>query len=86
MCIRDRAGTVGFLEPMEIPALDGTGVPLSLIHISCRNGPFHSQAAPESGVRLYNRETLEAKIAAAPERADIELPIEETLIVELYSK
>ena len=33
-----------------------------------------------------NRDTLEAKIVAAPAREDIELPIEETLIVELYSK
>lgn len=33
-----------------------------------------------------NRETLEAKIVAAATREDIDLPIEETLIVELYSK
>lgn len=33
-----------------------------------------------------NRETLEAKIVAVPNREDIDLPIEETLIVELYSK
>ena len=33
-----------------------------------------------------NRETLEAKVVAMPEREDIDLPIEETLIVELYSK
>ncbi len=33
-----------------------------------------------------DREKLEAKIVAVPERADIDLPIEETLIVELYSK
>ena len=33
-----------------------------------------------------NRETLEAKVVAAPAREDIDLPIEETLIVELYSK
>ena len=33
-----------------------------------------------------NRETLEAKIVAFPAREDIDLPIEETLIVELYSK
>lgn len=33
-----------------------------------------------------NRETLEAKIVAAPAREDIDLPVEETLIVELYSK
>ncbi len=33
-----------------------------------------------------NRETLEAKIVAMPNREDIDLPIEETLIVELYSK
>jgi small subunit ribosomal protein S4 len=33
-----------------------------------------------------NRETLEAKIVAVPDREDIDLPIEETLIVELYSK
>lgn len=33
-----------------------------------------------------NRETLEAKIVALPEREDIDLAIEETLIVELYSK
>ena len=33
-----------------------------------------------------NRETQEAKIVALPEREDIDLPIEETLIVELYSK
>lgn len=33
-----------------------------------------------------NRDTLEAKIVAAPAREDIELPIEETLIVELYSR
>lgn len=33
-----------------------------------------------------NRDALEAKVVALPERADIDLPIEETLIVELYSK
>lgn len=33
-----------------------------------------------------NRDTLEAKIAAVPNREEIDLPIEETLIVELYSK
>jgi small subunit ribosomal protein S4 len=33
-----------------------------------------------------NRETLEAKIVAVPNREEIDLPIEETLIVELYSK
>lgn len=33
-----------------------------------------------------NREAWEAKIVAAPAREDIDLPIEETLIVELYSK
>ena len=33
-----------------------------------------------------NREALEAKIVAFPAREDIDLPIEETLIVELYSK
>ena len=33
-----------------------------------------------------NRDTLEAKIISLPERDDIDLPIEETLIVELYSK
>ena len=33
-----------------------------------------------------NREVMEAKIVAVPEREDIDLPIEETLIVELYSK
>ncbi len=33
-----------------------------------------------------NREAMEAKIVALPEREDIDLEIEETLIVELYSK
>ena len=33
-----------------------------------------------------NREALEAKIVAFPAREDIDLPIEETLIVEVYSK
>jgi small subunit ribosomal protein S4 len=33
-----------------------------------------------------NRDALEAKVVAMPSREDIELPIEETLIVELYSK
>ncbi len=33
-----------------------------------------------------NRETLEAKVVALPNREDIDLPIEETLIVEFYSK
>lgn len=33
-----------------------------------------------------DRGTLEAKIVAIPEREDIDLPVEETLIVELYSK
>ena len=33
-----------------------------------------------------NRDTMEAKIVALPEREDIDLGIEETLIVELYSK
>lgn len=33
-----------------------------------------------------NREGMEAKIVAFPAREDIDLPIEETLIVELYSK
>ena len=34
----------------------------------------------------YNPQTYEAKIASIPERDDIDLPIEEHLIVELYSK
>lgn len=33
-----------------------------------------------------DRNTLEAKIVSLPDREDIDLPIEETLIVELYSK
>lgn len=33
-----------------------------------------------------NRQTQEAKILSYPDREDIDLPIEETLIVELYSK
>lgn len=33
-----------------------------------------------------NRDTMEGKVVAAPERDDIDLPIEEHLIVELYSK
>ena len=33
-----------------------------------------------------NRETLEGKIIALPEREDIDLAVDETLIVELYSK
>ena len=33
-----------------------------------------------------NRETMEAKVVAIPAREDIDLEIEETLIVELYSK
>lgn len=33
-----------------------------------------------------NRNTLEAKVLAFPEREDIELAVDETLIVELYSK
>lgn len=33
-----------------------------------------------------NREALEAKVVAMAAREDIDLPIEETLIVELYSK
>jgi len=34
----------------------------------------------------HNREALEAKIVAIPAREDIELDVQETLIVELYSK
>ena len=33
-----------------------------------------------------NRETQEAKVVALANREDIDLPIEETLIVEFYSK
>jgi small subunit ribosomal protein S4 len=33
-----------------------------------------------------SRDTLEAKVIAVPSREEIDLPIEETLIVELYSK
>lgn len=33
-----------------------------------------------------DRDNLKGKIIAVPERADIDLPIEETLIIELYSK
>ncbi len=33
-----------------------------------------------------NRDNAEAKVVALPNRADIDLPVEETLIVELYSK
>ena len=33
-----------------------------------------------------NRETLEAKVIAMPTRDEIDLAVEETLIVELYSK
>jgi len=34
----------------------------------------------------FDREKLEGKIVAVPNREEIDLPIEETLIVELYSK
>ncbi len=34
----------------------------------------------------YDASNLIAKVVAAPARADIDLPIEEHLIVELYSK
>ena len=34
----------------------------------------------------YDRDHLTAKVAGVPQRADIDLPIEEHLIVELYSK
>lgn len=34
----------------------------------------------------YNRDAYEAKVIAQPERDDIDLPVEEHLIVELYSK
>jgi len=34
----------------------------------------------------YDKNTNEAKVVAFPERSDIDLPIEEHLIVELYSK
>ena len=34
----------------------------------------------------YNRAQFEAKVVALPERDDIDLPVEEHLIVELYSK
>jgi len=34
----------------------------------------------------FNKNTNEAKVVAYPERADVDLPIEEHLIVELYSK
>lgn len=33
-----------------------------------------------------NRDAMEAKVVAMPNREDIDLPVEETLIVELYSK
>jgi small subunit ribosomal protein S4 len=33
-----------------------------------------------------NRETLEGKVVALPNRDEIDLPVDETLIVELYSK
>ena len=33
-----------------------------------------------------NRDTLEARVVSVPNREEIDLPIEETLIVELYSK
>ena len=34
----------------------------------------------------YNKNTLEAKVVSTPTKEDIDLPIEEHLIVELYSK
>jgi small subunit ribosomal protein S4 len=34
----------------------------------------------------YDAETLSAKVVAVPAREDIDLPVEEQLIVELYSK
>ena len=34
----------------------------------------------------YNRDQFEAKVIALPMRDDIDLPVEEHLIVELYSK
>ncbi|MDR0858340.1 MAG: 30S ribosomal protein S4, partial [Oscillospiraceae bacterium] len=34
----------------------------------------------------FNRDRYEAKVIGVPEKADIDLPIEEHLIVELYSK
>jgi len=33
-----------------------------------------------------NKDNLECKVVALAKREDIDLPIEETLIVELYSK
>ena len=33
-----------------------------------------------------NRENLEGKVVAVPAREDIDLEVDETLIVELYSK
>ena len=33
-----------------------------------------------------NRETLEGKVVSLPAREDIDVPVEEHLIVELYSK
>jgi len=34
----------------------------------------------------FNRDQYEGKVVALPERSDIDLPVEEHLIVELYSK
>ncbi len=45
-----------------------------------------NSARPVAKWLEVNREAWETKIAAVPAREDIDLPIEETLIVELYSK
>ena len=45
-----------------------------------------SAGYPIPGWLDYDSEKLQAKVVAVPTRADIDLPVEEHLIVELYSK
>ena len=45
-----------------------------------------NSARPVPAWLEMNKENLEAKVVALAKREDIDLPIEETLIVELYSK
>lgn len=70
------------VKPGEVIALKDSSRSLDKLKASMEtNG---SRAVPKW--LDFNKNTLEAKVLSLPAREDIDLPIEEHLIVELYSK
>ena len=71
------------VSPEDVLTLSSKGKELSVLkEIIAGNS---SRAIPK-WLQFSNDEHLEAKVIAVPRREDIDLEVEETLIVELYSK